>query len=257
MRRASPSTRQWAEAWQRSWDELQERHVPNRDLRIRALLDALDATGGQSPTVLDLACGTGTVTRRLLDSYPGARSIAVDVDPVLLTIAAATFEGDDRVRIVRADLRDPAWTDALPQRQVDAALTATALHWLAEPTVRRVYRDLARVVRPGGVLAHAEEMPLVDPSPLGAGLVWGELEDHTRGEAEAGSDWDDWWERAGRDPVLRAASKERRVVFGTNYPTEEFSPPAEWHVAALSDAGFAEARVTWRAGTAAVVAAVR
>jgi hypothetical protein len=38
--------------------------------------------------------------------------------------------------------------------------------------------------------------------------------------------------------------------FETNYPTEEFSPPADWHVTALRDAGFAEAGVVWRSGPA-------
>jgi hypothetical protein len=51
-------------------------------------------------TVVDLA-SAGTITCRLLDRLPRARSVAVDVDPVLLTIAAATFADDARVRIVR------------------------------------------------------------------------------------------------------------------------------------------------------------
>lgn len=247
----------WAAAWQRSWDQLQERHVADRELRIRALLDVVAALGGKAPTVLDLACGTGTITRRLLDRWAAARSIAVDVDPVLLTIASATFDGDDRVRIVGADLRDPAWIDVVPEQQVDATLTATALHWLPEAVVRRVYRDLARLVRPGGVVAHAEEMPLVDLPILGAGLARVERERRNQGEAGDGSDWDAWWERAARDPALRAATEERRAVFATNYPIEEFSPPAEWHIAALRDAGFSEVGVVWRSGTGAVVAAVR
>jgi hypothetical protein len=45
-------------------------------------------------------------------------------------------------------------------------------------------------------------------------------------------------------------------VFETTYPTEEFSP-ADWHIAAMRDAGFAEAGAIWRSGPAAVSAAVR
>jgi trans-aconitate methyltransferase len=206
--------------------------------------------------VLDLACGTGTITCRLLDRFPAARSIAVDVDPVVLTIASATFASDDRVRIVRADLRDPAWVDAVPD-QVDAVLTATALHWLPEDTVKRVYRDLAQLLRPGGVVAHAEQMPLVELARLGCGLAEVERERRNRQQADARVRWDAWWEAAASDPTLRLATVERRAVFTTNYPTEEFSPPADWHIAALSEAGFDEAGVVWRSGTGAVVAAIR
>jgi SAM-dependent methyltransferase len=245
----------WAERWQRSWDRLEENLVPDRELRIRALLDVVDAIAGRPPTVLDLACGTGTVTRRLLDRLPSARSIAVDVDPVLLAIASATFAGDDRVRIVHADLRDPAWVDEVPE-QVDAVITATALHWLPEEAVQRVYRDLAHVVRPGGVVAHAEEMPLVALPRLDSRLAEVERERRIRQQADARRRWDAWWEKAARDPALRFASAERRTVFTSNYPSEEFSPPAEWHIAALRKAGFTEVGVVWRSGTGAVVAAV-
>jgi SAM-dependent methyltransferase len=247
----------WAETWQRSWDRLEEDYVPDRELRIRALLDVVDAIAGTTPTVVDLACGTGTITRRLLHRFPAARSIAVDVDPVLLTIASATFADDDRVRIVHADLRDPAWVDAVVEPQVDAVLTATALHWLPEGAVRRVYRDLAGLVRAGGVVAHAEEMPLVELPHLDGGLAEVEREPRTRGQADGQAGWNAWWEQAARDPALRFATAQRREVFGSNYPTEEFSPPADWHIVALSEAGFVEAGVVWRSGTGAVVAAIR
>jgi O-methyltransferase involved in polyketide biosynthesis len=191
----------------------------------------------------------------LLDRLPAARSIAVDVDPVLLTIASVTFGGDDRVRIVRADLRDPAWVDEVPER-VDAVITATALHWLPEEAVQRVYRDLAHVVRPGGVVAHAEEMPLVEMPRLSSGLAEVERERRIRQHADARVGWDAWWETAAHDPALGIAIAERRTVFTSNYPTEEFSPPADWHIAALREAGFTEVGVVWRSGTGAVVAAV-
>jgi trans-aconitate methyltransferase len=231
--------------------------VPDRELRIRALLDVVDAIGGTAPTVLDLACGTGTITCRLLDRFPAARSIAVDVDPVLLTIASATFADDDRVRLVPADLRDPVWVDAVPEPQVDAVLTATALHWIPEGTVYRLYRDLARLVRRGGVVVHSEEMPLVKLPRLGAGLAEVETQRRTRRQAEGRANWDAWWEQAARDPGLQAATAQRRAVFATNYPIEEFSPPADWHIEALSEAGFVEVGVVWRSGAGAVVAAVR
>jgi len=247
----------WAESWQQSWDRLEETFMPDREFRIGALLDVVDVLACPTPRVLDLACGTGTVTRRLLDRFPAARSIAVDVDPVLLTIASATFADDDRVRIAQADLRDPGWVDALPEPQFDAVLTATALHWLPEETVERVYGDLARLVRPGGVVAHVEQMPLAELPRLGAGLAGLERERRAREQADGQATWDAWWDEAARDPALCSAAAQRQAVFETNYPTEEFSPPAQWHVAALSEAGFAEVGVVWRSGTGAVVAAIR
>jgi SAM-dependent methyltransferase len=246
----------WAESWQRSWDRLEEGLVPDRELRMRVLVDLVEGMAGSAPTVVDLGCGPGTVTRRLFDRLPRAQSIAVDVDPVLLTIASATFAGDARVRIVRADLRDPAWVDELPEQRVDAVLTATALHWLPQDTVRRLYRDLVGLVRPGGVVAHTEHMPLADLPRLGPALA--EIERQRRaGRNDGRARWDAWWEQAAREPVFRHPMAQRQAVFENSYPTEEFSPPADWHLAALADAGFTEVGVVWRSGGAAVVAAVR
>lgn len=97
---------EWAERWQLSWDHLQAGLIRDREARLAALIDVAVGVVGSDGMVVDLACGTGTVTRRLLDRAPSMRSVAVDVDPVLLTIAAATFAEDDRVQILTADLRD-------------------------------------------------------------------------------------------------------------------------------------------------------
>jgi SAM-dependent methyltransferase len=249
--------RAWAEAWQESWDRQQEGYMPDRELRLTALLDVVEAVAGPRPLVLDLACGTGTISRRLLDRFPQARSIAVDVDPALLTIAHATLGDDDRVRLVRADLADPAWVHQLPETPVDAVLTATALHWLAEPLLRRVYRDLAGIVRPGGAVANADQMGAPDLPRLGAALAAVEARRQERVRADGRPDWDAWWEIAAADPLIAAAVAERRAHFGgVNHPAE-FDPPSSWHAQALRVAGCEEAGVVWRSGGGAVVAAVR
>lgn len=117
-------------AWQESWDRQQEWYMPDREDRFRIMLDMVEALTGTAPRVLDLACGTGTITARLLARFPEATSTGVDLDPALLTIARGTFEGDGRVTFVEADLKDPHWPERLPHDSYDAVLTATALHWL-------------------------------------------------------------------------------------------------------------------------------
>ena len=249
--------RAWAEAWQESWDRQQEGYMPDREARLAALLDVVEAVAGPRPLVLDLACGTGTISRRLLERFPRARSIAVDVDPALLTIARATLGDDERVRFVRADLADPAWVGALPDTPVDAVLTATAMHWLPEPLLRRVYHDLAGIVRPGGAVANADQMEDQDLPRRGAALTAVEDRRQTRVRADGRPDWDAWWDIAAADPLISAAVAERRVRFGgVNHPAE-FDPPSSWHARALRDAGFEEAGVVWRSGGGAVVAGVR
>ena len=248
---------QWSAEWQQSWDLLEQGLVPDREWLISGLVDVVEAVVGSQPVVIDLGCGTGTVALRLFDRLPAASVIAFDVDPVLLTIASATFSHDHRVQVVTADLRDPDWAGALPQSTVDAVITATALHWLPEASVRRLYGDLAGLIRTGGVFAHAEFMAMVDLPTIGkamAGLRQGQA---TAQHGNRGPSWDEWWERAAADPELTNAFASRSEVFEATYTLEEFSPPADWHTRALVEAGFKEAGVVFRAGHSAVVAAVR
>jgi hypothetical protein len=106
------------------------------------------------------------------------------------------------------------------------------------------------------VVAHTEQMPLAELPRLGPALAEIQLQRLTaRDDGQA--HWDAWGEQASRDPALQPAMAQRHAVFETSYPTEEFSPPADWHMAALRNAGFTEVGVVWRSGAGAVVAAVR
>ena len=73
--------------WQDSWDRQQEWYMPDREERFRVMLDMVEACVGPAPRVLDLACGTGSITDRLLKRFPQAVSTGVDLDPALLAIA--------------------------------------------------------------------------------------------------------------------------------------------------------------------------
>lgn len=145
-------------SWQESWDRQQEWYMPDREERFRVMLDMVEAVVGPAPRVLDLACGTGSITDRLLKRFPEATSTGVDLDPALLAIARGTFEGDDRVTFVTADLKDPAWAERLPHSSYDAVLTATALHWLHSEPLAELYGRVGQLVRDGGVFMNADHM---------------------------------------------------------------------------------------------------
>lgn len=146
------------QAWQRSWDRQQEWYMPDREERFRVMLDMVEAVVGPEPRVLDLACGTGSITDRLLKRFPEATCTGVDLDPALLAIARGSFAGDERATFVTADLKDPEWVERLPHDTYDAVLTATALHWLHSEPLTTLYGQLAGLVRDGGVFMNADRM---------------------------------------------------------------------------------------------------
>ncbi|MFJ4011257.1 class I SAM-dependent methyltransferase [Streptomyces sp. NPDC090026] len=242
-------------AWQESWDRQQEWYMPDREDRFRVMLDMVEATVGPEPRVLDLACGTGTITDRLLTRFPRATSTGVDLDPALLAIARGTFEGDDRVSFVAADLTDPAWTATLPYPRYDAVLTATALHWLHCEPLAALYGQLAGLVREGGVLMNADRMKDEATPRINAAERAHRHAAMDRAREAGALDWADWWALAAEDPALAAPTAERFRIYGEHADGD--IPSAAWHAEALRAAGFAEARPVWASPSDALVLALR
>ena len=103
---------------------------------------ALDAVGlAPDAVVLDLAAGTGKLTRQLVPRF--ARVLAVEP----LEEMRAVLE-----RVVPDAETLPGTADAIPLEDdaVDAVFVAEAFHWFSTGSV---LREIARVLRPGGVLA--------------------------------------------------------------------------------------------------------
>ncbi|MFE9307553.1 class I SAM-dependent methyltransferase [Streptomyces sp. NPDC088353] len=232
----------WA-AWQESWDRQQEWYMPDREERFRIMLDMVEALVGTTPRVLDLACGTGSITARLLARFPGATSTGVDLDPALLAIARGTFDGDERVSFVTADLKDPDWPAKLPYDSYDAVLTATALHWLHSEPLAALYGRVAELVRDGGVFMNADHMIDETTPRINAAE---RAQRHARMEQakRAGAlDWAEWWQLAAKDPVLAEPTARRFEIYGEHADGD--MPSAAWHARVLRDQGFTEARPVW------------
>jgi len=123
-----------------------------------AAVDRLVAELGIAPgrTVLDLAAGTGKLTR-LLGSV-GANLVAVEPSAAMRNEFAAVLP-DVPVYDGTAE-KIP-----LPDASIDAVVVAQAFHWFDAP---RALEEIARVLRPQG----------------GLGLVWNERDESVRWVAE-------------------------------------------------------------------------
>ncbi|MEV7565252.1 class I SAM-dependent methyltransferase [Streptomyces tanashiensis] len=244
----------WA-GWQQSWDRQQEWYMPDREERFRVMLDMVEALVGPKPRVLDLACGTGSITSRLLQRFPDATSTGVDLDPALLAIAEGSFAGDERVTFVTADLKDPAWARSLPYDTYDAVLTATALHWLHSEPLTALYGQLAGLVRDGGVLMNADHMIDEATPRINAAERAHRHAAMDRARGAGALDWAEWWAVAAADPVLAEPTARRFEIYGEHADGD--TPSARWHADTLRAAGFGEARPVWASPSDTLLLAVK
>ncbi|MGP4006260.1 class I SAM-dependent methyltransferase [Streptomyces sp. 4N124] len=243
------------QAWQESWDRQQEWYMPDREERFRIMLDMVEALVGPAPRILDLACGTGSITARLFARFPDATSTGVDLDPALLAIAEGTFAGDDRVTFVTADLKAPDWPAKLPHQSYDAVLTATALHWLHSEPLAALYGQVAGLVRDGGVFMNADHM--IDDTTPRINEAERALRHARMNQAkrDGALDWAEWWQLASKDPVLAEPTARRFEIYGEHADGD--MPSAAWHARVLREKGFGEARAVWCSPSDTLLLALR
>lgn len=245
--------------WMQRWDQQQRVYLPDREERFTIMMDVLEVLLPEQFVAIDLACGPGSISQRLLTRFPQARSIAVDFDPVLLTLGQHVLSDmQNRLRWVEADLRDPSWVTQLGEAQVDAVLSTTALHWLPSATLVQLYQQLAQLVRPGGVFMNGDHLAFA-PSLSTFRKAIEEIQKRRLSEAlhhPKVEDWTAWWNALKREAGMEAlfAERERRFINRTHSETETL---AELHEAALRDAGFREVGVIWQNMDNRIVLAVR
>ena len=110
-----------------------------------AVVARLALEGGE--TVVDLGCGTGRLTERVLERLPRGRVVAVDCSPAMLEVARANlrprFPG--RVAFVRADAAAPPFGAA-----ADVVFSTATFHWVLDHDA--LFRGVFAALRPGGRL---------------------------------------------------------------------------------------------------------
>jgi SAM-dependent methyltransferase len=246
-----------ARSWIQRWDRQQESYLPDREERFAVIADIVVLTAERldkpDPVVLDVGCGPGSLSARILQRLPLARVVGVDADPLLLGLAAANYPG---LELINLDLRTPRWTDALPVPEFDAVVSTTALHWLQPSELATLYADLAKIIRSGGVFVNGDYMPPPEQGPLlgdlGAGL---RAQRARRAGVVDREDWAAWWAAAKTAPELAELAAERDRL-SWDHP-EDGLVGVDEQAALLRELGFAEVGPVWQFGPDRILVGVR
>jgi malonyl-CoA O-methyltransferase len=139
--------------------------------RVRAeLLERLRFFTLAPQTILDLGAGTCRGSLALHRSYPRARVIALDIAPGMLKASPRPGWPRRRFERVCAD----AYALPLAARSVDLVYSNLMLQWCDRPGL--VFRELARVLKPGAVLMFSSFGP---DTLKELRLAWASVDDGT------------------------------------------------------------------------------
>ena len=99
--------------------------------------------------VLDLGCGTGTLTLLIKQAYPAANVIGLDGDLTVLALAHAKAEKGNVPLAFNVGM---AFALPYPDQTFDCVLTSLVLHHLTIDSKQRTLYEVYRVLQPGGAL---------------------------------------------------------------------------------------------------------
>lgn len=135
--------------------------IPRYDEMLDALISCITVNEGTKPRAIDLGCGTGALSERLLNVHPDMELTCLDMTESMLQLAKERMSGRGNVRYMLSDLYDFEFDGPY-----DVVISALALHHLVtDEDKKMVYRKIFDALARGGsfyngdvVLASDDEM---------------------------------------------------------------------------------------------------
>lgn len=114
------------------------------DKTLEVALKLLQPDGRER--ILDVACGTGELERRVMEIHPAQAIVGVDITEAMLSRARTKLAAYPHVVFYQADSAALPFPDA----SFDCVVTSSAFHYMRNP--ERVLSEFARVLTPNGRL---------------------------------------------------------------------------------------------------------
>jgi ubiquinone/menaquinone biosynthesis C-methylase UbiE len=241
--------------WVDCWDRMQARYLVKRAERFETIIRLIRETQYPVTAILDLGCGTGSLMLSILEAFPESEIVGIDFDPTLLWLAEARLtDFATRSRVILADLRDISWMKSV-KSPFDAVVSATALHWFNATQLAELYKQIAQIMRPGGIFLNADHIGSDSPEIQQA---WERHRDKMRAQEAIsdGDDWDGFWREYSQALGLGIREIHQHVIGGWEGGIEEGFPLA-WHLDRLRECGFSSVDCFWRCDCDAIYGGIR
>jgi tRNA (cmo5U34)-methyltransferase len=221
----------WSEESSQYFSEYAAYFVPDRAVQLDTICALIPARADPFH-VVELCCGEGLLARAILERFLPARLHGYDGSPTMLEIARTTLQPfSQRFTLQPFDLAAADWR-SFPW-PVQAVVSSLAIHHLDGDQKRELYRDLYRVLNPGGALIIAD---LIQPA-------------HALGVQVAARAWDEAVRqtaiaRDGNEAAFEAFQSDHWNIFHYPDPMDKPSGLCEqlhW----LAEAGFCTVDVYW------------
>ena len=132
------------------FDSIIQKLIPNYDEMIGALVSVIPFPKESAFSMIDLGCGTGTVSKAVKNSFPKARVTCVDIAGKMLKIASDKLNGD--AKCVQADFNAFNF-----EEEYDLIVSSLALHHLENDGDKLAfYRKIHAALNPNGMFINID-----------------------------------------------------------------------------------------------------
>ena len=134
----------------KEFDAIIQRLIPHYNEMIAALVSVIPFSKERAFSMIDLGCGTGTVSKAVKGCFPNAEITCVDIAGSMLEIARDKLGSS--VTCIQADFNDFDF-----QRTFDLIVSSLALHHLeTDDDKLRFYQKIYEALNPGGTFINID-----------------------------------------------------------------------------------------------------
>ena len=103
--------------------------------------------------ILDLGCGTGNLTQRILEQFPDAQIDALDLSEDILEESRKRFANKSNMNYLQADFKSMN----LPHGNYDLVMSSIAIHHVEDPFKLKLYKEVYQSLKKGGIFIFADQ----------------------------------------------------------------------------------------------------
>lgn len=134
------------------YDGIIKNLIPYYHQMVEALVNTLPFDHSENIEVIDLGCGTGTISRAVKDAYPKAKITCLDISGKMLQIAAGKLSDAQDAAYINSNFYDFNF-----DKKYDAVVSSLALHHLATKEDKLdFYRKIYSCLNIDGIFINAD-----------------------------------------------------------------------------------------------------